>query len=348
YYTPRYIVNYIVENTVGKLIEGKTPKQITGLKILDPACGSGSFLIGAYHHLLDYHRDWYVKNNPEKHQNEIYQGKGGQWHLTTQEKKRILLNNIYGVDIDDQAVEVTKLNLLLTVLENENQDTLLAQKKLVQERALPDLNKNIKCGNSLIGPDFYNNQTKLLDTEEQLKINAFNWQKEFPFKFDAIIGNPPYIKEYVNSKPFHDIQKTKLGQYYQGKMDIWYVFTCLSIDLLKTGGLHSFIATNNWITNSGASILRKKILSETQFHEFTDFGDYRVFETAGIQTMIYILEKTNRPHKTQVLYKRLTNPKVSAPDVIQFLHDTVTKNYAVSFKATLTDDTGGGASNYLC
>ncbi|MDK1082072.1 MAG: type I restriction endonuclease, partial [Anaerolineae bacterium] len=116
YYTPTYIVNYIVENTVGKLVEGKTPKQVANLRLLDPACGSGSFLLGAYQFLLDWHDDWYTNNNPEKwakgKQPAIYQAAGDDWKLTTAEKKRILLNNIYGVDIDTQAVEVTKLSLL--------------------------------------------------------------------------------------------------------------------------------------------------------------------------------------------------------------------------------------------
>lgn len=117
YYTPAYIVDYIVTQTVGKLCEGKIPKQIAKLKILDPACGSGSFLLGAYTYLLNYCRDWYEADGPEKHRKELYQGIGGGWRLTTLEKKRILLNNINGVDIDSQAVEVTKLSLLLKVLE---------------------------------------------------------------------------------------------------------------------------------------------------------------------------------------------------------------------------------------
>ena len=96
------------------------------LRILDPACGSGSFLLGAYQYLLDWHRDWYVGDDPEKHG----RGQGsprstrrprGEWRLTTAERKRILLNNIYGVDIDPQAVEVTKLSLLLKVLEGETE-----------------------------------------------------------------------------------------------------------------------------------------------------------------------------------------------------------------------------------
>ena len=155
YYTPEYIVDYIVKNTVGKLCEGKTPKEISKLRILDPACGSGSFLLGAYTYLLNYYRDWYVANEPEKYTKQLYQGKGGQWYLTISEKKQILLNNIYGVDIDSQAVEVTKLSLLLKVLEGESQETVQQVFRIFHERALPDLGNNIKCGNSLIGPDFF-------------------------------------------------------------------------------------------------------------------------------------------------------------------------------------------------
>lgn len=139
YYTPRYIVDYIVDQTVGKLLEDKTPKQAAKLRILDPACGSGSFLLGAYEKLLAWHRDWYVADGPPKHTKEIYQGTDAQYFLTPAEKKRILLNNIYGVDIDSQAVEVTKLSLLLKVLEDQSAETIATQKRLFDERALPDL-----------------------------------------------------------------------------------------------------------------------------------------------------------------------------------------------------------------
>ena len=158
YYTPNFIVEYIVQHTLGKLLEGKKPGvrgSASKLKIVDPSCGSGSFLIVAYQYLLDWHRDRYVEDGADKHRKELYQGAGGQWLLTTQEKKRILLNNIYGVDIDPQAVEVTKLSLLLKVLEGESNQSLVAQLSLFKERALPDLDHNIKCGNSLIDSDFY-------------------------------------------------------------------------------------------------------------------------------------------------------------------------------------------------
>ena len=119
FYTPQYIVKYIVKNTLGELLKNKTPNQVSKLKILDPACGSGSFLLVAYQELLNYHLDYYTQlEKPPK--DTVYQGKDGEWRLTISEKKRILKNNIYGVDIDFLAVEVTKLSLLLKVLEDQN------------------------------------------------------------------------------------------------------------------------------------------------------------------------------------------------------------------------------------
>ena len=157
YYTPRYIVDYIVQNTVGKLLEGKTPEEAARLKVVDPACGSGSFLLGAYQHLLDWHLKWYLDNDPErwaKGKNPALVQVTGGYRLTTEKKKEILVNNIHGVDIDAQAVEVTKLSLLLKVLEEES-----GQLSLGFERVLPDLGRNIQCGNSLIGEDYFEGQT---------------------------------------------------------------------------------------------------------------------------------------------------------------------------------------------
>jgi hypothetical protein len=182
FYTPTYIVEYIVRNTVGKLLDGKTPKQAEKLRILDPACGSGSFLLGAYQCLLDWHLRCYTENDPTKwakaKQPPIYQGHGGAWRLTTAERKRILLNNIYGVDIDSQAVEVTKLSLLLKVLEGETSESLSKQLSLFHERALPSLANNIKCGNSLIGPDFYDQQRLSFIDEEERYGSMFSIGRE--------------------------------------------------------------------------------------------------------------------------------------------------------------------------
>ncbi|MDH5716960.1 MAG: N-6 DNA methylase [Spirochaetia bacterium] len=212
YYTPKYIVDYIVENTLGEALKNKTPRMIAGeakghnpLRLVDPACGSGSFLIAAYDYLLKWHRDWYASHTPEKFKKAVFKGAGNQWYLTTSEKKKILTNNIFGVDIDPQAVEVTKLNLLLKVLEDESKETINSQMKIFHERVLPDLGNNIKCGNSLIGSDFYGSpeSSRRLDTplrgtrrpseagvqqnlfetmseDEKEKINVFDWEEEWP------------------------------------------------------------------------------------------------------------------------------------------------------------------------
>ncbi|MBX2930984.1 MAG: N-6 DNA methylase [Chitinophagaceae bacterium] len=185
YYTPQYIVDYIVKNTVGNLIDGSTgspltPQEISNIKICDPACGSGSFLIGAYQFLLNYHKDYYSKNGkPSKGNKDNPLTPEG--NLTTAEKKRILLNNIYGVDLDANAVEVTKLSLLLKCMEGETEASIATQLKLFHERVLPTLDNNIKSGNSLIDLDYYDNE---LDFGEERKVKPFSWQKAFPEVFN--------------------------------------------------------------------------------------------------------------------------------------------------------------------
>jgi len=179
YYTPQYIVEYIVKNTIEKLIHGKSPKEISKIKIVDPACGSGSFLLGAYQHLLDYHKNYYTEKGKisKGNKNSLLTPEG---NLTTNEKKRILLNNIFGVDIDVNAVEVTKLSLLLKCMEGETEASIATQMKLFHERILPTLDNNIKDGNSLVDTDFYSGE---LDFGFDKKIKPFNWQKAFPEVF---------------------------------------------------------------------------------------------------------------------------------------------------------------------
>ncbi len=266
YYTPSYIVDYIVKNTVGKLCEGKTPRAVSNLRILDPACGSGSFLIGAFQYLLDWHLKYYTDNDPEKHLKgrdpKIYQApqysemrpesQTPNYKLTVAEKKRILLNNIYGVDIDSQAVEVTKLSLLLKVLEGENQQTIENQYRLFHERALPDLATNIKCGNSLIGPDFFDSSCHSREggNPDDLhdRINPFDWKAEFPeiFNrknpgFDAVIGNPPWGQKGI---PFDESTTLYLRNRYTsvtGILDIFRPFVERGIILGVSGGMFGMV-----------------------------------------------------------------------------------------------------------
>lgn len=298
YYTPTFIVDYIVKHTLSKLLEGKKPGPKGGasrIKIVDPACGSGSFLIGAYQYLLDWHRDRYVEDGPQKHSKELYQGLGGQWLLTTQEKKRILLNNIYGVDIDPQAVEVTKLSLLLKVLEGESSQSLNLQLRLFHERALPDLDSNIKCGNSLIGPDFYETiQMSFLDEEEQYRINVFDWTSAFPEVFsgdapgfDTVIGNPPYGAYLDNNGKAYLRQKFKLQNY---QLDSYLLFLEQSLRVLvKEKGYYGMIIPNPWLTNVLQKSVRQFVANNTHMVEIVHFR-FPVFPKVTVDTEIVILQ----------------------------------------------------------
>ncbi len=299
YYTPTYIVEYIVKNTVGKLLEDKTPRQAAKLRILDPACGSGSFLLGAYQYLLNWHRDYYVKEGPEKHRKVLYQAHE-DWRLTTDEKKRILLNNIYGVDIDSQAVEVTKLSLLLKVLEGESQETITKQFELFHQRALPDLGSNIKCGNSLIGPDFYQNrQMDLFNEEDKYRINAFDWNMEYAeiFKaggFDVVIGNPPYIriqtmKEWAPVEV--DLYKTLYRSAAAGNYDIYVVFVEKALSLLNKTGRMGFILPHKFFNAQYGEALRKVISDGKHLAHVVHFGDQQVFAGATTYTCLMFLDK---------------------------------------------------------
>ena len=329
YYTPTYIVDYIVNNTLGKLISplsqrGDTggfqnPKQLSNLKVLDPACGSGSFLLGAYQYLLDWHLKYYLneletsnKLLQQKHP-PVYLNDRGVYLLTTSEKKRILLNNIYGVDIDSQAVEVTKLSLMLKVLEGESTQTLNNELQFFRERALPDLSNNIKCGNSLIGPDFYN-QTEMnfLDDEEKMRINVFDWYKEFPqvFKttspsipllakereekgevgFDVVIGNPPYLKLTNNSfdlpsmKYFANNYKSIHGG---SSKNLFQLFIEKIVSLNPK--YFSFIVPEALLVTSSNKGLRDIMIDRMKLSDLVIFDKY-VFKDANIGTTIFVLE----------------------------------------------------------
>jgi type I restriction-modification system DNA methylase subunit len=328
FYTPTYIVDYIVKNTVGKLLEGKNPKTAEKLRILDPACGSGSFLLGAYQCLLDWHLKWYVENNPEKYAKAkkpvLYQGAGGAWHLTTAERKRILLNNIFGVDIDIQAVEVTKLSLLLKVLEDETAETLNRQRMLFHERALPNLGGNIKCGNSLIGPDFYDGeQMNLLDTEEAQRINVFDWQAEFPeiFKaggFNAVIGNPPYGAALTR-----DDQDYLQIRYRQAQRfpDSYCYFIVKGLQLLRNEGFMSFIVPNTFCDIESCNDFRKWFLTSSFVESIWQTG--WAFKAAIVDTIVFVLRNTK--HSLHNNLTILVDGKQYSRKISEFLKDDLFK-----------------------
>lgn len=333
YYTPKYIVDYIVKNTVGKLLEGKTPKQAAKIKILDPACGSGSFLIGAYQYLLDWHREWYENDGAlewaKKKSPVLYQDAHGEWQLTIAEKKRIMLNNIFGVDIDSQAVEVTKLSLLLKILEGETSQTINSTLRLFHERALPDLGNNIKCGNSLIGPDFYDNrQTSFLNEEEKYRVNAFDWKTEFKKimdegGFDAVIGNPPYRSLLLGKK--QESEEKKIILYYekvfpnsaQYKINLFGLFIEKCAGILSPKGLFSFIIPNLFYTSYYFKDLREFLVKKGRLIKICDLR-YRVFtkaETGGNGIFVFTPNKSTK-YSTICIAKSFDNFKNPTENIV--------------------------------
>ncbi|MGJ0377993.1 Eco57I restriction-modification methylase domain-containing protein, partial [Aliarcobacter cryaerophilus] len=191
-----------------------------------------------------------------------------------------LEHNLYGVDINEDAVEIAKLSLWLRTAK--------------RGRPLTKLVDKIKCGNSLLNMPFSENS------------------------FDVVIGNPPYIKEYTNKSAFDGLRESP---YYQGKMDLWYFFGCQALDLIKENGLIGFIAPNNWISNAGASKFRNKVLEDGKILEFIDFGDFKVFEDAGIQTMIYIMTKSKDNLKYKFKVSKVIDKHINHDEAIYFLNN---------------------------
>ena len=339
YYTPEYIVRYIVENTVGKLIAGKTPEQIAEMRFADIACGSGSFLLGVYDLLIRHHTKFYNENPGKAKKGDVVERDDGL-HLSLQKKREILLNNIYGVDIDPQAVEVAQLSLYLKLLQDETPGSARNYQLEFHETLLPSLNKNIVCGNSLIGTDILTGQ--LFASDEEKKLNPMDFEQRFPhiFKpgtsalretatpldfsfpgvplhgafsykkkkgakvapravpefeggFDAIVGNPPYVR----IQGFPRLQLDYFSKHYsaaRGNFDLYVSFIERGYKLLKKGGLLGQIVPNKFFKTDYGEGLRQLISTNSALDKVVDFGANQVFN-ATTYTCLLFLAKSVRP-----------------------------------------------------
>lgn len=301
YYTPRYIVDYIVKNTLGEALRGKSGHQASQLRILDPACGSGSFLIKAFEVLDEHIRRENNQANTDRMKN--YARKVG-----------ILTSNIYGVDLDEEAVEIAQLNLLLKALEFRE--------------LLPNLSHNIECGNSLISGD--EAELKKYFGENWKDKKPFNWEERFKSVmdkggFDVIIGNPPYIRNRelnpTEKKFFDDNFYSASGQY-----DIYQLFFERSIKLLKEGGYLGFITSNRYAIADYGKKLREFILENCKIVSIVDVSSLEVFKEAATYPYIIILQKTG-DNETHVINAY----RVEAEDKLEANKTSIKQ---VSIKAT--------------
>lgn len=299
YYTPRYITDYIVEQTIGRLLEGKTPKEVEKLRFLDPACGSGSFLIRAYERVMEHYLRYFTDHPGKRRKEDCFVDAAGNVRLTTALKRRILENNIYGVDIDAQAVEVSQLSLYLKMLEGENRDTLRQQTELFRgEPLLPPLDKNIKCFNSLIGSDFS------LDPAELVRVNAGDWDVQFETimragGFDAVIGNPPYVRQESIKDQKCYFQNNYAS--FEGTADLFIYFIELGTRLLAPGGRYSIIVSSSLLRSAYAEPLRRHIHATVAIEEVVDFGGLAVFADAkDTYVCIPVISKGAQPDEISI------------------------------------------------
>ena len=322
YYTPQYIVRYIVEQTVGKLLaECKTPEDVSKLKILDPACGSGSFLLGAYDALVNWHKTYYGQLS-RLPRNCAYRDIAGDVRLTARIKREILLNNLFGVDIDPQAVEVSRFSLSLKALEDTRKEELDEERSLFKASVLPNLKDNIVCGNSLIGTDILDGH--MFEPEEELKLNPMNYEDRFPEimlrkgGFDAIIGNPPYRMLQPHNTDVSMLQYLR-SQYVAAdfKVDFFHLFLQRSIRLLESAGRLGFIVPATLLNNVYVAKLRAWIDQKCCI-ETLAVAAGRVFEDADILPVVLTLRRSDNEAKLRdnvvLTTSALSEKFVASPD----------------------------------
>ena len=303
--TPQYIVENIVRKTIGAQIKGKTLTQLTSYTSADIACGSGIFLLVAYQALLDYYRDWYVQDGAKKHVGpRLFEAGMGRLELTLEERRKILIQHIYGVDIDEQAVEVARFSLLLKLIERETADSIKAYVVAHKLPSLPSLDSNIQHGNSLVTTKTLKDVYPKTATALVPIVVPFDWEVAFPFikdrgGFSSILGNPPYIRiqNMVGYSPEEvEIYRDKKFGYSTANtdnFDKYELFTERAVNLLEPAGVLGFIIPNKFFTIKNGENLRKFLAKGQHVSEVVHFGAQQVFGTkASNYTCIIIASKS--------------------------------------------------------
>ena len=321
YYTPSYIVDYIVKNTVREYVKDKTIDEILEVRILDPACGSGSFLIRAFQEVCNIVEEKLKKGEKSKKWNTFQVFKE---RLNLSQKSKILKNCIYGVDLDEKAVELAQLNLMLKLLEEETRET--------RDRILPLMRHNIKCGNSLI------------DDSKVAGDKAFNWKAQFPEVFtdggfDVVVGNPPYIdsEEMVKTQPKTREYCSSNYETAKGNWDIFGVFIEKGLKLLKKNGFFGEIIPNKLLSAKYTEALREFIENKMQIINIRDYSKIPVFSASVYPIVIIIKNSFDEKNKisTEVMEAIGENVRIKSSNVInqKDLINSSEKTWAYTFES---------------
>lgn len=300
--TPKNITDIIIEETLRPLYEDKTPEEVAQYRIADICCGSGNFLLSAFEYIVNYYIEYYRQHDVENavRRGDIYQLPGSTNYILSYEIKRsVLKNNIFGVDIDPLAVEVSKFSLLLKALESSSLEEVDDYHRRTGNRILPNLDENIKNGNSLVDMSYARFDRSIHGNIALMnKLKMFDWNAEFGNrKFDAIVGNPPYIRvqNMVHySREEYDFYKSDVSAYVTAQaetLDKYYLFIERGLSLLHENGMLGYIVPHKFMNIKSGAELRELLTANNNIQKILHFGTYQVFRNRSTYTCILILSK---------------------------------------------------------
>lgn len=300
--TPTFIIRDILRQTVAPKIEGVNDAEIINLKFADIACGSGAFLLELFQLLNDSLIDYYLRTDKTR----LIQTNVNTFKLPLKLKREILLNCIYGIDKDYNAVEAAKFGLLLKLLESEDVNSTVKNKPI-----LPDLANNIFFGNSLIG------SADVKGKESNLTVNPFDFGE---LRFDVIVGNPPYMKseDMKNITPLElPIYKQLFASAYK-QFDKYFLFIERGLNLLTDDGILGYIVPSKFTKVGAARKLREKLANDGHLDSIVSFGANQIFADKTTYTCLLILKKTAQDTFQYAEVRNLAKWKVRQPDELVF------------------------------